>query len=56
MLTGEGDHIMRSLDLEVEGQRKRERSKWTWEKQVDEKNVKVGLKRKHFADQSGVLV
>ena len=34
----------RALDFEVEGQRKKGRSKRTWEKQVEEESVKIGLR------------
>ena len=33
----------RSLYFEVEGQKKKG---WTWKKQIEEKSVKVGLRRK----------
>ena len=39
-------HILRlALVFEVEGQRKKERPKKTWKKQVEEESVKVGLRR-----------
>ena len=42
----EDDHILRKrLDLEVEGQRKKQRLKRTWVNQVEEKSVMVGLRR-----------
>ena len=34
-----------ALDFEVEGQKKKGRSKMTWKKQVEEESVKVGLRR-----------
>ena len=37
--------LRRALDFEVEVQRKIDRSKITWKKQVDEESVKVGLRR-----------
>ena len=46
VLRREDDHILRrALDFEVEGQRKKGRQKKTWEKQVVEESVKVGLRR-----------
>ena len=45
MLWREDSHVLRrTLDLEVEGQRKKGRPK-TWKKQVEEESVKVGLRR-----------
>ena len=38
--------LRRALDFEVGGQRKKGRPKRTWKKQVEEKSVKVGLRRK----------
>ena len=35
-----------ALDLDVEGQRKKGRPKRTWERQVEEEGMKVGLRRK----------
>ena len=47
MLRIEDGHILiRSLDIEVEDQRKKGRPKRTWKRQVEEKVVKVGLRRK----------
>ena len=37
--------LIRALDFEVEGQRKKGRPKWMWKKQVEEKSVKIGLRR-----------
>ena len=37
--------LRRSLDFEVEGQRKKGRPKRTWEKQVEEESVKVVLRK-----------
>ena len=34
-----------SLDFEVESQRKKERPKRTWQKQVEEEFVKIGLRK-----------
>ena len=46
VLRREDGHVMRrAQDLEVEGQRKKARSKRTWKKQVEEKSLKVGLGR-----------
>ena len=46
VLRRENDHISRrALDLEVECQRKKGRPKRTWKKQVEEKSVKVSLRR-----------
>ena len=41
----EDGQILRTLDFEVEGQRKKGRLKTTWEKQVEEESVKVGLRK-----------
>ena len=41
----DGHVLRRALDFKVEGQRKKGRPKRTWKKQVDEENVKVGLRR-----------
>ena len=47
MLRREDGHIIkRASDFEVEGQRKKGRSKRTWKKQVEEECMKVGLRRK----------
>ena len=40
-----GHLLRRALDLEVEGQRKKGSPKRTWERQVEEESVKVGLRR-----------
>ena len=46
VLRREDGHVMRrALDFEVEGLRKKERLKRTWQKQVEEESVKVGLRR-----------
>ena len=46
MYSEEDGHILRqALDIEVEGKRKKWRPKRTWKKQVEEKSVKVGLRR-----------
>ena len=37
--------MRRTLNFEVEGQRKKGRLKWTWKKQVEEESMKVGLNR-----------
>ena len=37
--------LRRTLDFEVEGQRKNGRSKRMWKKQVEEEGVKAGLGR-----------
>ena len=49
----DGHVLRRALDSEVEGQRKKEKLKRTWKKQVEEKIVKVGLRRDDV--QIGVL-
>ena len=36
-------HVLRSLDFETEGQRKKRRPKKMWKKKVEEKSMKVGL-------------
>ena len=41
---GDGHVLRRSLDFEVDGQRKKGRPKMTWKMQVEEQSVKVGLK------------
>ena len=39
-------HVLRrALDIEVEGQRKKVRSKRTWKKQVEQESVKISLRR-----------
>ena len=44
VLWSEDGHILRrALDIEVEGQRRKGRLKKTWEEQVEEESVKVGL-------------
>ena len=42
----DGHTLRRSLDFEVEGQRRKKRPKRTWKMQFGEENMKVGLKRK----------
>ena len=45
------DSVLRvSLDLEVDGKKKRGRPKKTWEKQVEEKTEKIGLKKKEYPE------
>ena len=39
------DVLRRALDFEVEGQGKKGRLKRTWKKRVEEKSVKVDLRR-----------
>ena len=47
VLRREDGHVLRRvLDFEVEGQRKKGRSKMTWQKQVEEESMKVCLRRK----------
>ena len=47
VLRREDGHVLRrALDFEVEGQRKKGRPKMTWKRQVEEENMKVGLRRK----------
>ena len=46
VLRREDGHVLRrALDYEVEGQRKKGRLKRTWERQVEEESVTVGLRR-----------
>ena len=46
VLRREDGHVLRRpLDFEVESQRKKGRLKRTWEKQVEEESMKVGLRR-----------
>ena len=47
MIRREDGHVLRrALDFEVDGQRKKGRSKRTWKKQVEEESVKIGLRKK----------
>ena len=43
VLRREDGHVLRALDFEVEGQRKKWRPKRTWKKKVEEEIVKIGL-------------
>ena len=43
VLRREDGHVLRALDFEVEGQRKKERPKRTWKMLIKEESVKVGL-------------
>ena len=46
VLRREDGHVLgRSLDFEVEGQRKKGRPKRAWKRQVEEESMKVGLGR-----------
>ena len=46
VLRREDGHVLRrALDFEVEGERKKGRSKRTWKKQVEEESLKIGLRR-----------
>ena len=46
VLRTEDGHVLRTaLDFEVGGRREKGRPKKTWKKQVEEENVKVGLRR-----------
>ena len=46
MLRREDSHVLcRALDEEVESQRKKERLKRTWKKQVEGKSVKICFRR-----------
>ena len=48
--------MRRSLDFEVEVQRKKGRWKRTWKKQVEKESVKIGLRSEDaLCDGSGVL-
>ena len=40
----DGDILRMALDFEVEGQGKKGRPKRTWERQVEEESMKVGLR------------
>ena len=45
-LRREDGHVLRrALDFEAKGQKKKGRLKRTWKKQVEEENMKVGLRR-----------
>ena len=44
--------MRRVLDFEVEGQRKKGRSKRAWKRQVEEESVKVVLRRVDVLNQS----
>ena len=44
VLRREDGHVLRALDFEVEGQRKKRQNR-TWKNQVDKEIVKVGLRR-----------
>ena len=44
VLRREDGHVLRALDFEVEGQRKKRQYR-TWKNQVDKEIVKVGLRR-----------
>ena len=48
----DGHVLTRALDLEVGGQRKKERQKRTWKKQVEEVSVKIGLKKEDALNRS----
>ena len=53
VLRREDGHVLRSaLDFEVEGQMKKGKPKRTWQKQAEEKGVKVGLRREDALCQS----
>ena len=53
VLRREDSHVMRrSLDFEVEGQRKKGMSKRIWIMQNEEESVKVGLRREYALCQS----
>ena len=52
----DGDVLRRALEFEVEGQRRKGRSKWTWKKQVEEGSVKVGLRRENALCRSKRIV
>ena len=45
VLRREDGHVLRTLDFEAEGQRKKGRLKRTWKKQVEEESVKIGLRK-----------
>ena len=45
-LRREDGHVLRALDFEDEGQRKKGKPRRTWKKQVEEESMKVGLRRK----------
>ena len=46
VLRREDGHFLRSLDFEIEGQRKKGRMKRTWKRQVEEESAMVGLRMK----------
>ena len=48
----DGYVLRRTLDFEVEGQRKKWELKRTWRKQIEEERLKVGLRRKDALCQS----
>ena len=48
VLRREDGHVLTwALDVEVEGRRKKERLKRTWDKQVEDESVKVGLRKEN---------
>ena len=48
VLRREDGHVLRrALYFEIEGQRKKGRTKMTWNKQVEEERVKAGLRREN---------
>ena len=53
MLRREDGHVLRwALYFEVKGERKKGRLKRTWNRQVEEESVKVGLRREDALCQS----
>ena len=52
----DGHVLRRALYFEIEGKRKKWRSKKTWKRQVEKESVKVGLRREDGPyDYSGLL-
>ena len=53
MIRREDDNILKkAMMMEVNGQRKRERPKMTWKRQMEESMKKVGLKTEEAADRT----
>ena len=44
-LRREDGHVLRTLNFEAEGQRKKGWPKRTWKRQVEEESMKIGLRR-----------
>ena len=52
VLRREDGHVLRVLNIEVEGQKKKGRPKRTWKKQVEDESVEIGLRREDALCQS----